>query len=105
MREREAALVAQPPLVDLWVVAGEDALDLALARRGADVAADRAEAAHRRHVLDLPRARLEPVLRRGQRADGAQLGDVAREVPAVGLVLERRDHRPRAAVDRDELSV
>src|SRR5205823_4138748 len=80
-------------------------LDLPLARRRADVAANRAEAADRRHVLDLPRPRLEPVLRRRERADGAQLRDVAGEMAAVGLVLERRDHRLRAAVDRDELSV
>jgi hypothetical protein len=42
---REAALVAEPTLVDLGVVAGEDPLDLALACRRADAAADRAGAA------------------------------------------------------------
>ena len=105
VREGEAALVAEPALVDLGVVAREDALDLALARRRADVAADRAEAADRRHVLDLPRPRLEAVLRRGERADRAELGHVAGEVALVRLVLERRDHRLRAAVDRDELAV
>ena len=51
------------------------------------------------HVLDLPRPRLEAVLRRGQRADRAELDHVAGERRAVGLVLERRDHRLRAAVD------
>src|SRR4029077_11798045 len=71
----------------------------------ADVAADGAEAADRRHVLDLPGARLEAVLRGGERADRTELGDVAGEVALVGLVLERGDHRLRAAVDRDQLAV
>ena len=95
VREGEAALVAEPALVDLGVVAREDPLDLALARRRADVAADRAEAADGRHVLDLPRPRLEAVLRRGQRADRAELDHVAGERRAVGLVLEGGDHRLR----------
>src|SRR5581483_7905577 len=101
----EAALVAQPAFVDLGVVARQDALDLALARRRGDVAADGAHAADRRGVLDLPGPRLEAVLRRGERADRAQLGDVAGEVAAVGVVLEGRNDRLRAAVDRDELAV
>ena len=88
MREGEAALVAEPALVDLGVVAREDPLDLALARRRADVAADRAEPADRRDVLDLPRPRLEAVLGRGERADRAELGHVAGEV-------RRRTARPR----------
>src|SRR5207248_7088186 len=103
--EAEAALVADPALVDLGMVPREDPLDLALAHRRVDVAADRAHAAHRRHVLDLPRPPFEAVLRREQRADGAELGDVAGERPAVRLVLERRDHGHRAAVARDELPV
>ena len=45
VREAEAALVAEPALVDLGMVAGEDPLDLPLARGRGDVAADRAEAA------------------------------------------------------------
>src|SRR5487761_206365 len=98
MGEREAALVADPALVDLRVVAGENSLHLALAHRRVDVAADGAHAAHRRHVLDLPRAPFDPVLRRQERADRTELRDVARERTAVWLVLERRDHRHRAAV-------
>src|SRR5439155_8610814 len=43
--EREPALVAEPTLVDLRVVARQDPLDLALACRRRDVAADRAKAA------------------------------------------------------------
>src|SRR5581483_12187942 len=58
----EAALVAEPAPVDLRVVARKDSLRLPLARRREDVAADGAVPADRRHVLDLPRARLEPVL-------------------------------------------
>ena len=52
------------------------------------------QSAHtRRDVGDLPGPRLEAVLGRGQRADGAQLDHVARETTAVRLLLERRDHR------------
>src|SRR3954469_14814188 len=83
----EAALVAEPAAVDLGMVAGEDPLDLPLPHRRVDVAADGAEPAYRRHVLDVPRPRLEAVLRRGQRADGAELDHVAREGGAVRLAL------------------
>src|SRR5205823_7704428 len=105
VREPEAPLVAEPALVDLRVVAGEDPLDLALARRRGDVAADRAEPADRRHVLDLPWPRLEAVLRRGERADRAELDHVPGEARAVGLVLEGGDHRRGAAVAGDQLTV
>src|SRR5256885_8678029 len=105
MRVREATLVAEPPLVDLEVVARQDPLDFALACRRVDVAADGAEAADGRHVLDLPRARFEAVRRRRQRANGAELDHVPAKGRAVGLVLERRDLRLRAAVHGDELAV
>src|ERR1700748_2170821 len=105
MRELEAAVIAEPALVDLGVVAREDALDLALARRGADVAADRAEAADGGHVLDLPRPSLEALLRRAQRAARAELDHVAGDRRAVRLVLERGDHRAGAALDCHELVV
>src|SRR5438552_3823550 len=87
------------------MVARQDPLHLPLARRRADVAADRAKPADGRHVLDLPRPSLETVLGRRQRADGAELDDVARERRAVRLVLEGRDQRLRAAVARDQLPV
>src|SRR5205814_10572196 len=103
--EGEALLVAEPALVDRRVVAREDPLGLALARRRRDVAPDGAEPADGRHVLDLPRPRLEPVLRRGERSDRAELDHVAGERRAVRVVLESRDHRLRAAVERDELAV
>src|SRR5205823_12158542 len=79
VRVREAALVAEPALVDLGMVARLDPLHLALARRDADVAADGAEAADGRRRLDLPGPTLEAVLGRGERADRAELGDVAGE--------------------------
>ncbi len=105
VREGEATLVAQPALVDLGMVARDDPLDLALAGRRGDVAADRAEAADRWDVLDLPGPRLEPVLRRGERADRAELDHVAAERGAVRLVLERRDQRLCATVSGHELPV
>ena len=101
----EPALVADPALVDLRMVARQHARDLALARRRPGVAPDRAEAADRGDVLDLPRPRAEAVDGRGERAHRAQLDDVAGEVGAVRLVLERGDVRVRAAVQRHELPV
>ena len=101
----EAALVAEPAAVDLGVVARQDPLDLALARRRATLQPTGQSAADRRDVLDLPRPRLEPVLGRGERADGAELDHVARERRAVRVLPERRDLRVRAAVPRDQLAV
>ncbi len=103
--ERETPLVAEPALVDLGVVAGEDPLDASFARGRADVAADRAKAADGGHVLDLPRSRFEAVLGRGERPDRAELDHVAREGRAVRLVFEGGDHRSGAALDGDELAV
>src|SRR5262249_61976308 len=91
MPEGKPALVAEPALVDLRVVAGENPLDLALARGRADVAADRAEPADGRHVLDLPGARLEAVLRRRERPDRAELDHVAGERCPVRLRLQGPD--------------
>src|SRR5262245_16009870 len=101
----EASLVAQPALVDLRMVAGEDPLHLSLARRHVDVAADRAEAADAGNVLDLPRTGVEAIRRRGERSDGAELDHVPAERGAVRLVLEGGDLRRRAAIDGDELLV
>src|SRR5438445_2312773 len=87
------------------MVSREDALDLSLARRRVDVAADRAHSADRRNVLDLPGPGFEAVRRRGQRTDRAEFDDVPAERRAVGLVVERGDHRAGTAVDRYELAV
>src|SRR5438067_1372641 len=103
--EAEAALVTEPALVDLRVVAGEDPPDFAFALVGVDVAADRAKSADGRDALQLPGSDLKARLRRQQRADRAELGHVAGERARVGLVLEGRDERLRAAVQGDELVV
>ena len=101
----EAALVAQPALVELGVVARQHPLDAALAHRGPGVAAGRAQAADRRDVVDLPRPGLEAVLGRGQRADRAELDDVPRERADVRLLLEGGDDRAGAALAGDQLLV
>src|SRR5215217_7825534 len=103
--EREASLVTEPAAVDLGMVPREHPPDPPLARRRADVASDGAHPADRRHVLNLPRPRLEAVARGGERADRAELDHVAAEAPTVWLLPERRDHRLRAAVLRDQLPV
>ena len=100
-----ATLVAEPAAVDLRMVAREDPLDLALADRRGRVAADRAARADGGDVLDVPRPRVEAVERRRERADRAELDDVAGEGRAVRLVLEGRDLGVRSAIPRDELAV
>ena len=89
----EAALVAQPAVVDLVVLAGEHAQDALVADGQRDVALRRAERADRAGVLDVPRARAEAVGARGERADRAQLDDVAAEGRDVGVPVEGRRRR------------
>ena len=102
---REAPAVAEPPVVDLVVLAGEDAQDALVADGELDVALARAERADRARALDVPRARAEAVRLRRQRADGAELDDVAAERGDVGVPVERRDVRVGAALLEDELVV
>ena len=101
--EREAALVAVPLLVDLGVVAGQPAGDLAAAVVGAQRAAGGAVLAHRRRRDEVERPRAEAVRRRGQRADRADLDRVAREVGLERLLLVDAHLLQRAPLDqRDE---
>ena len=101
----EAALVAQPAVVDLGVVAREHAHDAVVADGELDVALRGAERAQRAGALDVPRARAEAVGARGERADGAQLDDVAAERRDVRVAVERADERVRAALEQDQLVV
>src|SRR5204862_6370686 len=55
--------------------------------------------------LDVPRARAEPVRARGERADRAQLDDVAAERADVRMPVEGADERVRAALEQDQLVV
>ena len=87
----EAALVAQPAVVDLGVVAPEHAQHALVAHGEGDVALRRAQRAHRARALDVPRARAEAVGLRGQRPHRAQLDDVAAERRDVGVPVEGRD--------------
>ncbi len=101
----EAALVAQPAVVDLDVVARQDAQRALVAHGDRDVALRRAQRAHRARALDVPRARPEAVGPRGERADGAQLDDVAAERRHVGVPVEGRDVGVRAALQQHQLVV
>ena len=67
----EAALVAQPAVVDLGVVAAEHAQHALVADGEGHVALRRAHRADRARVLDVPRACAEAVGLGGQRAHGA----------------------------------
>ena len=101
----EAALVAQPAVVDLVVLAREHAQHALVADGQRDVALRRAERAERAGALDLPRPRAEAVGARGQRADRAQLDDVAAERRDIGVAVEGADERVRAALEQDQLVV
>ncbi len=71
--EREPALVAQPGVVDLEVVAGQLPDDLAAPDVELDVAAGAAMGTHGVHRRQVERPRHEPVRRGGERADRADL--------------------------------
>jgi hypothetical protein len=101
----EAALVAQPPVVDLLVVAGEHAQDAVVADREADVALRRAQRAQAAGLLDVPGPRAEAVGLGRQRAHRAQLDDVAAERRDVRMAVERPDVRVGAALLEDQLVV
>ena len=101
----EAALVAQPAVVDLVVVAREHAHHALVADGQLDVALRGAERADGAGALDVPRARAEAVRARGERADRAQLDDVAAERRDVRVPVEGADERVRAALEQDQLVV
>jgi hypothetical protein len=103
--ERVAALVAQPAVVDLGVVAAEHAHDAVVADRQRHVALRRAQRADRAGALDVPRARAEAVGGARERAHRAQLGDVAAERRHVRAAVEGGDVRVRAALLQDQLVV
>ena len=102
---REPSLVAEPAAIHVGMVAREDPLDLAFAHRRVDVAADGAETADGRHVLNVPRPCLEAELGRRERADRAELDHVARERRPVRIALERRNLGVGTTVSRHELVV
>src|SRR4051794_2938526 len=84
----KAALVAEPAVVHLGVVAREDADDLGVVPdRELDVALARAQRAQRTCVLDVPGPCAEAVGGRGERAHRAELDDVAAERRDVGAAV------------------
>ena len=90
--EAEATRVAHPPLVDVGVEHGADALDIAAAQ---DLDADRATAAAlgtgRRRLLQVPDARLEAERLQGQGPHRTDVGQVALVVARQGTAREGRD--------------
>jgi hypothetical protein len=97
--EAEAALVAQPAIVDVMVVAGEHPLDALVADRELHVALARAQRADRPRVLDVPRAGAEAVRLGGEGPHGAQLDDVPVERGDVGAIVEGADVGGGAALE------
>jgi hypothetical protein len=101
----EAPAVADPAVVDLLVVAHVDAHDAVVADGQGDVALAGAHRADRAGALDVPRARAEAVGLARQRADGAQLDDVAAERRHVRVAVEGGDVGLGAALLEHELVV
>ena len=97
--EVEPALVAQPALVDRIAVDSQVAGQLGVGRLDGDPAADRAGRARALDLLEVPRPGPEPVGRRGQRADRADLHGVPGEVRREREVRERVDLRAAATTD------
>ncbi len=101
----EAALVAQPAVVDLVVIAREHAQHAFVADGQLDVALRRAAGADRARALDIPRARAEAVGARRQSPHRTELDDVAAERGDVRVAVERADIGRRAALVQHELIV
>src|SRR4029079_10713513 len=109
----EAADVAHPVAVDRRLVARRQPrqpgalrplrLRLDPRRRRAALRAERADGVHRVGVV--PRARLEAVVASGNRADRADVHQVAREQRVDALLVERRDLAVAAARDDANLRV
>ena len=80
--DREARLVAEPFLVHVLVQARQNAQHFRPARIDADVGADRVQHVDAVGLAQLPRTRDESVRLRGQRADRAEIDDIARQFGA-----------------------
>ena len=97
----EAALVADPLVVDLHVFAADNATQRVRARVKAHVAADGALRADRRRALNLPGAEGKARHAVGQRTHRAEVDDVAARLGIHRLaVLNVDDRRPAALKER-----
>src|SRR6202011_6022342 len=97
------AAVADPALVNVVVLTRGHANQLAASLPHGDVAADRALRADARRVLHVPRPRLEAPDARCERADRAQVDDVAAEDRLQRPVKLARDVRLHAALAGGQL--
>ena len=82
-----AGLVVRPLLVDVLVEAGQRAHHLAAAGVEADIGADPVHHVDRRNLAQLPGPRLERIGLGGQRADRAEIDDIAAQL-ALQRLLE-----------------
>ena len=87
----EATAIAHPTPVDRFNVDALEPQQFVAARIDRDPATDRTRRAGRLDLFKIPRSGLEAIRLGGQRANRADLHDVAREVRREGLVRERVD--------------
>jgi hypothetical protein len=99
----ETGLVGYPLLVDVLMGAREDPHDFAAAGIDADARPDRVHDVDRFDLAQLPGAAAELVGPRGERADRAQVDDVALELGGHGAFEVGRDLHVLAAADGAEL--
>ena len=99
----EASLVADPLVVDLRILAADDAAQAVRARVQAHVAADGAMVADAGRALDFPGTVGEAGDPVGQRADGADVDDVAAGLGVDGFARLDVDERLAAAFVEGEL--
>ena len=98
-----AGLVVRPLLVDVLVEPRQRAHHLALARVEADVGADRVHHVDRRDLAQLPGPRLEAVGLGDERADRAEIDDIAGKLAGQRLLEIGGDLHILAAADRADL--
>ena len=98
-----ARLVGNPFLIHVVIDARQDAHDLAPARVHADGRADRVHDVDGLGLAELPRPRHEGIGLRGERADRAQVHDVALQLRCHRTLEIGRDLHVLAAADGAEL--
>ena len=92
-------LVRRPFLVHVIIDARHGAQHLATAAVEADVGADRIHHVDRVGLLQFPRPRFERIGLGRQRADGAEIDDIARQLALGGMLEIGRDLHILAAID------
>src|SRR4029453_2231924 len=99
----EAAVIAEPVVVDRRVQARQEPVDDLFLRLDRRVAADVAAGAHRLRLREVPDAAAEPELLQRQRSDRADVRGAARPVVRQRAAVVRPDERAASAIEERQL--